>query len=74
MTSVSYAFEYLLSFFVVGTVLWVLSGILVLLSVVSVQNYVYDLCWLYWRGAPVIFMIFGSFYFWRMIKTWMVMR
>jgi hypothetical protein len=74
VTSVSYAFEYLVSFFIVGTVLWVLGGILIEFAFVSVQNSVYDLAWLYWYGAPVIFMVFSSFYLWRMIKTWMVTR
>lgn len=73
-TSVLYTFEYLMGLAVFGLIYWLLNGILPAFSVISTKDDVYDMAMWAWRAAVVIYLLFGMFYFFRSIKTWVVER
>lgn len=73
-TSVLYAFEYLIGLATFGLFYWLLNGILPAFAGISTQDDVYQFAMWAWRAAVVIYLLFGMFYFFRSIKTWMVRR
>ena len=72
-TSVIYAFEYMLGLVFFGLFYWIFNGILVEFRAVSVQNDVYLFVNYLWAGSVVIYLVFGMFYFFRRIKTWLIL-
>jgi len=57
-----------------GLIYWLLNGILPYFALISVQDDVYQFAMWSWRAAVVVYLIFGMFYFYRTIKTWVIGR
>lgn len=74
MTSVSYAFEILIGYAIFGLVFLLMGGIIDAMAPISLSGDVYDFAIYMWRGAVVVYLIFGAVYFWRQIRTWQIMR
>lgn len=73
-TSVIYAVEYLVGLFIFGLVYVVLDGILRGMAGMSLVDSVYLFAMLCWGAAVLIYLLFGAFYFWRQIRTWLILR
>jgi len=71
-TSVLYAFEYLMGLAIFGLIYYLLNGILPEFALISTQDDVYQFANWSWNAAVVVYLLFGMFYFFRSIKTWMV--
>jgi len=69
-TSSVYVFEYLAGLFFFGIMYWILNGILPAFADMSSTGYVFDLAGYIWKGAVLIYLIFGIWYFIIRIKTW----
>jgi len=72
LTSVIYAFEYMIGLAVFGFFYWLMNGILVEFQFISVQDTTYTLAMFFWAGILIVYIIFGIWYFIIRIKTWRI--
>jgi len=73
-TAVWRVFDYMFAIPLFGMMLWVLSGIIVEFRPLSETGAVYDFANYIWYGAPIVFLVFGAFWFLSILKEWRVER
>ena len=73
-TSVRTAFEYIAMFMVAGFLIWLLGPILGVFRQQSETGDVYTYANYMWYGIPVIILVFSTFWFFRKLKEWEVVR
>ena len=68
------AMDFLLSFFVVGFILWLMSGILPYFRVLSETGTLYTMANYFWYGFPIAFGVLAIFWLINAIKEWRLVR
>jgi len=70
MSAIRHAMDYLFGLGVFGFVYWILNGIRVEFQPVSETGTIYDWANYMFNGAVIIYLIFGAFWFFRVLKEW----
>jgi len=70
MSAVRHAFDYLFGLGVFGFFYWILNGILVEFRPVSETGSIYDWANYMWSASVIIYLVFGAFWFFRVLKEW----
>ena len=74
VTAVRYVFDYLAGYAVFGLFYWLLNGILVEFKSLAGYADVLDVANYFWWGSLIIYMIFATFWLFRALKFWDVVR
>ena len=69
-TSVYYAFDYIFSLAVFGFLFTILGFIIVAFAAICTSGDIKDFAQYMWYGTPLIFLIFGPFWFFNKLREW----
>lgn len=73
-TGVRYVFSYLAMFAVIGFLFWILNEIILLFKPQSETGNVFDLANFLWGGSLVLILVLSTFWLFRKLKEWEVVR
>jgi hypothetical protein len=62
--------DYVAGYFVIGLIYGLLNGILTPMNLLDSASALYGWCDLFWKGALIAYMIFGTIYLFRGLSEW----
>lgn len=72
MSAVFMAFDYIFGLAVFGFLRWILHGIQIEFQDVSQTGTTFDWAIYMWNAAIIIYLVFGPFWFFRVLKEWKI--
>jgi len=74
MTAIIATMDYLAGYALFGITYWILGSIRADISIVSDTGNVYTFAGYIWNAALVLYMVFGTFWYYTKLKEWDIER